>query len=124
MTAVASWLPDIGEIVWLDYETSKGKEMSGQHPFLVLSSKAFNDRTKTIVGLAMTSKEHMTSGRHDFNPFQIKNVTSKGEESYINTNQIHTFDWEIRKMKKHPWGKVNSIVLDRCKEYVASILGI
>lgn len=124
MTATADWLPDTGEIVWLAYQSSEGKEMRGQHPFLVLSSRAFNARTKTLVGLAMTSQEHMTPGRPDFNPFQIGNVTTKGENSYINTNQISTFDWEIRSMKRHPWGKVNPIILKRCKEYVSSILGV
>ena len=124
MRVAPTWIPEIGDIVWLDFEGTKGWEMAGRHPFLVLSSKVFNDRTKTLVGLAMTSKDHTTTGREDFNPFQIKDLTSKGEDSFINTNQISTFDWTERNMTQHPWGKVNATIISRCKEYVTSILGI
>lgn len=118
------WIPDARDIVWLDYEENRGREMQGRHPFLVMSNRNFNDKTKTLIGMAMTSKSHEDPKKPGFNPFQIKNVTSKGDSSFINTNQISTFDWETRGMEKHPWGKVSAIIMQKCKDNIAAVLAI
>ena len=55
-TAHSLWVPELGDIIWLNFTTQAGKEMAGQHPFLVLSPKQFNAKTKTVMGLAMTSR--------------------------------------------------------------------
>ena len=59
MTVAQSlWVPELGEIVWLNFTPQAGKEMAGQHPILVLSPKQFNAKTKTVMGLTMTSQQH------------------------------------------------------------------
>ena len=98
--------------------------MAGQHPFLVLSTKEFNRKTKTVIGLAMTSKPHNEPGAPGFNPFQLENPTSKGGLSFINTNQVSTFDWQARGAAPHPSGQVSKLILQTAKDYLNSILGL
>jgi mRNA interferase MazF len=119
----ASWAPDSGDIIWLNFTPHAGKEMAGMHPFLVLSSQLFNAKTGTVVGLAMTSKAHNHAGSAGFNPFQIANKTSKGE-SYINVNQVSTFDWVARQAKPHPWGTVSKPILQNAKDMLNAVLGL
>jgi mRNA interferase MazF len=118
------WVPDVGEIIWINFTPQAGKEMAGQHPFLVLSTREFNAKTKTVMGLAMTSQHHGDPKAKGFNPFQLENLTPKAQKSYINSNQVSTFDWEARGARPHPWGKVNALVLKNAKEYLNAILGL
>ena len=34
---LSSWLPDRGEVIWIDHNPQAGREMKDHHPFLVLS---------------------------------------------------------------------------------------
>ena len=46
-----------GDIRWADLNPVRGHEQSGHRPVLVLSHNVFNDRSGTIVAVAMTSQE-------------------------------------------------------------------
>ena len=45
-----------GEVVWADLNPTKGHE-SGQRPVLVLSHDVFNERSGTVIAVALTSQE-------------------------------------------------------------------
>jgi mRNA interferase MazF len=45
-----------GDIVWADLEPTKGHEQSGLRPVLVLSHDIFNDRSGTVIAVALTSQ--------------------------------------------------------------------
>lgn len=52
----AAWVPDRQDIIWIDCNPQKGREMRDVHPFLVLSPHTFNDRTSLVIGLPMTTR--------------------------------------------------------------------
>ena len=45
-----------GDVVWADLEPAKGHEQSGLRPVLVLSHDVFNDRSGTVIAVALTSQ--------------------------------------------------------------------
>ena len=45
-----------GEIRWADLNPVRGREQAGQRPFLVLSQDVFNDRSGTVIAVALTSQ--------------------------------------------------------------------
>lgn len=45
-----------GEICWADLNPTRGREQSGQRPVLVLSQDVFNDRSGTVIAVALTSQ--------------------------------------------------------------------
>ena len=62
----AAWVPDRQDIIWIDCNPQKGREMRDVHPFLVLSPRTFNDRTSLVIGLPMTTAPYnagVASGR-------------------------------------------------------------
>ena len=46
-----------GEIRWADLNPVRGHEQAGRRPVLILSHDVFNDRSGTVIALAMTSQE-------------------------------------------------------------------
>ena len=46
-----------GDVVWADLDPTRGHEQAGQRPVLVLSHDVFNQRSGTVIALALTSRE-------------------------------------------------------------------
>ena len=46
-----------GEIRWADLNPVRGHEQAGRRPVLILSHDVFNDRSGTVIAMAMTSQE-------------------------------------------------------------------
>ena len=45
-----------GEIRWSDLNPTKGREQSGLRPVLILSHDVFNERSGTVIAVALTSQ--------------------------------------------------------------------
>ncbi|NHZ33110.1 type II toxin-antitoxin system PemK/MazF family toxin [Massilia rubra] len=97
MAAGKFWVPERRDVIWIDCNPQIGKEMRDVHPLLVLSPKAFNERTGIVIGLPMT-----TAASNETNPFAMKFSGMKGVASYILTHQPKSFDWKMRGAKPHP----------------------
>jgi mRNA interferase MazF len=110
MATAANWVPDRQDIIWIDFSPQVGREMKDLHPMLVLSPRAFNDRTSLVIGLPMT-----TSASNESNPFAIRFAGPKGIDSYVLAHQPKSLDWRMRGAKAHPWKQVPPAVLaDSC----------
>lgn len=46
-----------GDIYWANLDPTRGHEQSGLRPVLVLSQDVFNDRSGTVIAVALTSQE-------------------------------------------------------------------
>jgi mRNA interferase MazF len=46
-----------GEIRWADLNPARGHEQAGLRPVLVLSHDVFNERSGTVIAVALTSRE-------------------------------------------------------------------
>src|SRR5437016_6573167 len=101
MAARRLWAPDRRDMIWINCNPQAGREMRDIHPLLVLSPKAFNERTGIVIGLPMTTAEY-----NETNPFAIKYSRTKGSASYILTHQPKSFDWRMRRAKAHPMKQV------------------
>ena len=49
------YIPDKGDIVWLNFEPSSGKEITKRRPAFVISRKAFNEHTGFAIVAPITS---------------------------------------------------------------------
>lgn len=113
------WVPDRRDMIWVDFSPHAGDEMRGEHPMLVLSTKAFNERTGIVIGLPMT---HASS--NESNPFAIRYVGPKNEVGYVLTHQPKSFDWRERGARLHHWTQVApALFQDACDE-LNSIISI
>ncbi len=46
-----------GEVRWVDLDPTRGHEQGGQRPVLILSADVFNERSGTVIAVALTSQE-------------------------------------------------------------------
>ena len=45
-----------GEVRWADLQPTMGHEQAGRRPVLILSEDVFNQRSGTVIGVALTSQ--------------------------------------------------------------------
>jgi mRNA interferase MazF len=75
-----------GEIRWADLNPIRGREQSGLRPVLVLSQDVFNDRSGTIIAVALTSQPQ----RAGF-PLTLELQTKRlPKKSWVKISQIRT----------------------------------
>lgn len=113
--APAVWAPERQDIIWIDCNPQVGREMRDIHPFLVLSPRAFNEKTSLIIGLPMT-----TAAYNADNPFAVAVGPAKGRKpgqtSYVLCHQPKSFDWRLRGAKPHPLGNLpDSLFAQTCE---------
>jgi mRNA interferase MazF len=46
-----------GEIRWADLDPTRGHEQAGRRPVLIISQDVFNERSGTVIALALTSQQ-------------------------------------------------------------------
>ena len=109
-----NWVPDRGNIIWIDFNPQSGRDM---HPLLVLSPLKFNERTGIVIGLPMTTAEY-----NNTNPFAIQFKGKRGVVSYVLTHQPKSFDWRQRGAKIHPWKHAPVEILTEACELLNQII--
>lgn len=117
MGAAVLWVPERRDIIWIDFNPQAGREMKDLHPMLVLSPRAFNERTSIVIGLPMT-----TAAYNESNPFAIRFSGPKGVESYVLAHQPKSLDWRVRKAKPHPWRQAPLDVFEAACETLNQII--
>ena len=79
-----------GEIRWADLDPVRGREQAGARPVLVLSHDVFNERSGTIIALALTSQPQ----RAGF-PLTLElDVRGLAKKSWVKISQIRTLSVE------------------------------
>jgi mRNA interferase MazF len=75
-----------GEIRWADLNPVRGREQAGQRPVLILSQDVFNERSGTVIAVALTSQPQRAAF-----PLTLE-VQAKGlpKKSWVKISQIRT----------------------------------
>jgi mRNA interferase MazF len=75
-----------GEIRWADLNPTRGREQAGLRPVLILSQDVFNERSGTVIAVALTSQPQ----RAGF-PLTLE-LQAKGlpKKSWVKISQIRT----------------------------------
>lgn len=79
-----------GEIRWADLDPTRGREQAGQRPVLILSQDVFNERSGTVIAMALTSQPQ----RAGF-PLTLELTSSSlPKQSWVKISQIRTLSVE------------------------------
>lgn len=92
MARAHHYVPDRRDVVWLDFEPTKRREIGKYRPALVLSSRDYNRRTGLLICCPIS-----TSIRGGSTEVPIGNL---GQPSVIAANLVQTLAWQERKAKK------------------------
>ncbi len=75
-----------GEVRWADLSPGRGHEQSGRRPVLVLSHNVFNERSGTVIALAITSQPQQAG----FPLTQEIKTEGPPKRSWVKISQIRT----------------------------------
>ena len=79
-----------GEIRWAALDPARGREQTGQRPVLILSHDVFNERSGTVIAVALTSQEP-----HAGFPLTLESrARGLPKRSWIKISQIRTLATE------------------------------
>ena len=79
-----------GDVRWADLDPTRGHEQSGQRPVLILSADVFNERSGTVIAVALTSQPQ----RAGF-PLTLElAATQLPKPSWVKISQIRTLSVE------------------------------
>jgi mRNA interferase MazF len=105
-----------GEIFWADLNPVKGQEQAGLRPVLILSNDIFNEKSGTVIALAITSQPQKAGF-----PLTYELVGSQlPKRSWVKISQIRTLSIERLGRKI---GRVNPEEIDTVIEGLTEILG-
>ena len=87
-----AYIPDRGDLVWLEFTPQTGSEQTGRRPALVISPKAYNAK----VGLALFCP---VTSRVKGYPFEVPLPEGSGVVGVVLSDQLKSLDWRARKAK-------------------------
>lgn len=75
-----------GDIYWADLNPTRGNEQAGSRPVLILSHEVFNERSGTVIAMALTSNQPSAGF-----PLTLELlVKSLPKKSWVKISQIRT----------------------------------
>ena len=86
---MSKYVPDRGDLIWLNFTPQTGHEQAGKRPALVLSPMDYNAKTGLLVACPVTSK---VKGY----PFEVQ-VTGRKINGVVLSDQVKSLDWKARK---------------------------
>ena len=87
-----SYVPDRGDLVWLEFAPQAGSEQRGRRPALVLSPKTYNGKVGLALFCLITSK---VNGY----PFEVLLPDVYSVSGVVLSDQLKSLDWRTRKAK-------------------------
>ena len=103
-----------GDIFWAELGPTEGKEQAGRRPVLVLSHDIFNQKSGTVIAVAITSKEPKAGF-----PLTLEIVGTKlPKRSWAKIGQIRTLSTDRLN------GKIGSVSLEEIESVIEGLMDI
>jgi len=108
------YVPQRGDIVWLNFTPQTGHEQRGKRPALILSPKMYNEKTSLCICLPITSK---IKGY----PFEVLLPQGLDVEGVILSDQVKNMDYIAREAEFIC--TVPQDVIERVQRNVVALVG-
>lgn len=89
MTSTNIYIPDRGDIVYLDFDPTKGHEQRGYRPAFVLSPRSYNAKSSLALFVPITKQQKGY-------PFEVILPSELQIQGVILVDQIKCLDWKAR----------------------------
>jgi mRNA interferase MazF len=108
----AKYVPDAGDVVWLQFDPQAGHEQAGHRPALVLSPSQYNVKTGLMLCCPLTTQ---VKGY----PFEV--LVAGARKSVALADQLKSLDWKARKAKLR--GKATRVELAEVRRKAIALIG-
>ncbi|NJL72412.1 MAG: endoribonuclease MazF [Candidatus Competibacteraceae bacterium] len=103
------YVPDRGDIVWLDFNPQAGHEQRGRRPALTVSYQEYNAKIGLGLFCPITSK---VKGY----PFEVE-VGGKSIDGCVLSDQVKSLDWTVRNI-----GYIEKLDEEKLNEVIGNIV--
>lgn len=107
-----AYVPDAGDIVWINFDPQAGHEQAGHRPAVVLSPAAYNSKTSLMLCCPMTTQIKNY-------PFEV--LVAGSARSAVLADQIKSLDWRRRRAKRK--GAVSPAELAEVRAKIRALIG-
>jgi mRNA interferase MazF len=109
------YVPDAGDVVWVEFSPQVGHEQAGRRPAVVLSPRIYNEKASLAILCPITSR---VKGY----PFEVVLPTAGRLRGVILADQLKSLDWQQRKAQKA--GKIPLETLSEVRRRVGMLIGL
>jgi mRNA interferase MazF len=109
---LAGYVPDAGDIVWLQFDPHAGREQAGHPPAVVLSPAIYNARAGMMICCPITTKIKNY-------PFEVKIAGTP--PSVVLADQVKSQDWRARQAV--PKGRISAAELAEVRAKLRALIG-
>lgn len=89
-TATDAYVPDRGDLIWLSFDPSAGREQAGRRPALVISPAEYNRRVRLALVCPITSR---VKGY----PFEVVLPSGLSVAGVVLVDHVRSVDWMVRR---------------------------
>lgn len=106
------YVPNAGDVVWLNFTPLAGHEQAGRRPALVLSPGAYNDKTSLMICCPLTTQIKNY-------PFEV--FIGGTPPNAVLADQVKSVDWRSRDAKSK--GRVSPEQLAEVRAKIRALIG-
>lgn len=88
---MSEYIPEAGDIVWIDFDPQKGNEIQKRRPALVISPQIYNSTAMNLAFLCPITSRKRES------PFEVQIPEGLEIEGVILADQAKSMDWRERR---------------------------
>ncbi len=107
-----AYIPNRGDIVWLNFSPQAGHEQRGKRPAIIISPKGYNEKTHLALCCPITSNQKGY-------PFEVI-LKGKKIDGVVLADHIKSLDWKARKIKFIE--KAQPQEISECIEKIAALV--
>jgi mRNA interferase MazF len=107
-----TYVPDTGDLVWLQFDPQAGHEQAGHRPAVVLSPANYNSKTGLMLCCPLTTK---IKGY----PFEV--ALAGKPASVVLSDQVKSLDWRVRQAVRK--GRVTDAELAQIRAKLRALIG-
>jgi mRNA interferase MazF len=108
-----NWVPDRGDVIWLEFDPQAGHEQAGHRPALVLTPARYNEKRGMAICCPLSTK---------IKGYVFEVVVSDNPPSVVLADQVKSLDWKARRATKK--GMVTAEVLAEVQAKIAALMGL
>jgi len=110
-----AYVPDAGDLVWIDFTPQAGREQAGRRPAVVLTPRKYNEKTSLAVLCPITNH---SKGY----PFEVALLAGHRMSGVILSDHLKSLDWRQRNAERA--GKLPPSILAEVLERISALLQI
>ncbi len=112
---VSPYVPDRGDIVWIEFNPQSGREQAGRRPALILSPASYNRLSELALMCPITNRKKGY-------PFEVQMPENSPVSGVVLADQVKTADWRARNAQLI--GTAPPAVFAEVQGKIAPLLGI